>query len=673
MAIDPVCGMYVSEDTDLYLDKDGTRYYFCSTGCLEKFREPEREEKSLKIRLIIAWSFSIPILILNYALVSPYRNYILLLLALPVQFYSGLGFYHGAYGAIKNRSGNMDLLITLGTLTAFIFSLFITFDGNVFPVKYTYYDASVFIITLILTGGYIESLTKRAANSSAHRLLELIPESVHMYSNGNVHDVAYENIKTGDAILIRPGENIAVDGTIIKGTTEVDESMITGEQMPVLKHENDNVYSGTKNINGSIIVKVNAVGPNSTVNKLYSLIQMAAMGRAKIQRIADVFSSYFVPVVISAALGSSIFWFIYLNHDGDPISLIISVLVFVSVIVIACPCAIGLAAPITLLISSNESLENGIIIKNSSSMDRLSHINMVIFDKTGTLTNNSPNVSYMRYYGDKMLVNSMLISIEQASNHPAARAIVNYIKELPHDTYTINDIKEIPGFGIKGAFNGREISVTRDGNFTVLNYNNEKLAEIKIEYKLRDSAKIAVKKLIKNGIDVAIVTGDSKENTVNIAHDLDINKYYYNIKPDQKAEIVKKMQRDGKYVMFVGDGINDTIAMEAADVGVSMSSGSDITKENGDIILLKDDLKNVYNMIIIGRKTIKKVRQNIGWAIGYNSALIPVAAGILVPLFGLSIYFVLPILAALAMGMSSTTVVLNSLRIKKSIRRSISL
>ncbi len=671
MPTDPVCGMYVSEDSKIYSDKDGVRYYFCSIGCKEKFDSPDVEEKSLKYKLIVAWLFSIPIIIIDYLFKFSFKNYLLFILVLPVQFYSGSNFYKGAYQAIKNKMGNMDLLITLGTLTAFIFSIVITFDSKIFPVKYTYFDASAFIITLILTGSYIESLTKKKANSSANKLLSLLPDKVHLYVKNNIVDTKIDDIKINDKILIRPGENIPVDGTIFKGKSEIDESMITGEEMPVLKKENDDVISGTKNINGELTVIVKNYGANSTVNKIYSMIQMASSGRAKIQKIADIFSSYFVPIVLIAALSSSIFWYFYLRSISNPLYIVIAILVFVSVVVIACPCAIGLAAPITLLISSNQSSENGILIKNSGSMDRLSKINTVILDKTGTLTDNNPEIIDMNIYNDNLYVYSLLYSMEIKSNHPVAKAIIDYLKNYKYDSLDIKDFKEIPGYGVTGYYKNDFIEIKRNENKISLMVNSKEYASMKILYKLRPNVENAIKILKKNNIDIAIVTGDSKENAEKVADYLGINNYYYNIKPEGKAEIVKKEQNNGKYVMFVGDGINDTIAMETADIGVSMSSGSDITKESGDIILLNNDLNNIYNMIIIGKYTIRKVKQNIGWAIGYNSALIPVAAGVLVPLLGLGIYYVLPIFAALAMGLSSTTVVLNSLRIKKSIKNSI--
>ena len=671
MAVDPVCGMYVSEDSKIYSERDGTKYYFCSQGCKDKFDEPDAESKGLKLKLMVAWPFSAVIMVLDYLFIFDFKNFVLLLLVLPVQFYAGLDFYRGAYAAIKNKMGNMDLLISLGTLTAFFFSLVITFDPVLFPVHYTYFDASAFIITLILTGNYIENLTKKKANSSASALLSLIPDRVHLINNGNEKDIQIDKLVSGDIIQVRPGENVPADGIVIDGTSEIDESMLTGESEPVLKQAGSNITSGTMNINGILSVKVNATGKNSTVNKIYSMIQMASMGRAKIQKIADIFSSYFVPVVLIAATSSAIFWYFYLRSLSNPLYSIISILVFVSVVVIACPCAIGLAAPITLLISSNESSRNGILIKNSSSMDRLSKIDTVVFDKTGTITDNTPKIINFTTYGDRKLAVSLLYSIESGSNHPVARAIVEYLQGMNPEKLDISQYKEVPGIGVTGEYMGQPVEARRSGGHISLLIDGKELASLNVEHNLRNGIEKDIKNLIKNNIRVLIVTGDTVENTGRIASQLGIVEYYCSIKPEGKAEIVMEQQKKGNYVMFVGDGINDTVAMQTADVGVAMASGSDIATASGDIILLNNDLKNILGSIIIGKYTIRKIKQNIGWAIGYNSALIPVAAGVLVPLLGLGIYYVLPIFAALAMGLSSTTVVLNSMRLGKHMEKGI--
>ena len=675
MPTDPVCGMFVPESTDLFSDTDGQRYYFCSKTCLHKYSSPEKEARILGNRLIVGWTLSIPIILLTYATgMFAYKDFILLTLALPVQFYSGFGFYEGAYHALKSRSGNMDLLISMGTLTAFIFSAYVTFFPGSIPRSDVYFDASAFIITLILSGNYIENMTKIRANRAASKLISMIPNITHYISgSGEIIDKRTDEINPGDNILVKPGEIISVDGTVYEGKSELDESMLTGEQEPVLRTTGSEVSSGTKNLNGILKINVTRTGKDSTVSQIYELIQRAISGRAKVQRIADVFSSVFVPIVIVAALSASLFWYFYLTGIGFPLSLEIAILAFVSVVVIACPCAIGLAGPITLLISSNVSSENGIIVKNSSALDRLSKVTRAVFDKTGTLTDPNPVVTDFSVTDGNLEedVLAKAASVEASSNHPIAKAIVEMSRVRKIALLEVSGVKEIPGIGIKGKINGKEIEVSRarkEGGSTVsIKIDNALAGYISLSYVIRDSARSAVNGLKKMGIKTSMITGDSMEEARRIAGELGIDDIHAEVLPSDKSEIIKQYQMAGDYVIFTGDGINDTVALETADVGIAMASGTDIARESGDIILLNDDLNHVIYAKIIGERTITKIKQNIGWAVGYNAALIPIAGGILVPFFGLSIYSFLPILAALAMGMSSTSVVLNSLLLRPKI------
>jgi Cu2+-exporting ATPase/Cu+-exporting ATPase len=679
MPTDPVCGMFVPEDTDLKSVVDGQTYYFCSKTCQQKYSSPETEDRRLKRRLIVGWSLSIPVIVITYGFSHSifYLNYVLLILTLPVQFYSGYGFYEGSYHALKSRSANMDLLVSLGTLTAFVFSAYVTIARpSSIPPSEVYFDASSFIVTLILTGNFIENLTKVKANRAASKLIGTIPNNVHYISSlGDITDKKTDEIRPGDKILVKPGEVISVDGIIFEGKSEVDESMLTGEQEPILKFAGQVVASGTKNLNGVIRINVTRTGKDSTVSQIYELIQRAISGRVKVQRIADVFSSAFVPVVISSALVASLFWYFYLSSVGYPLALEIGILAFVSVVVIACPCAIGLAGPITLLIASNVSSENGIIMKNASALDRLSRATRAIFDKTGTLTESDPVVTGISVSpgGSEENVIALAASVESASNHPIARAIVALAENKKVPLFKATEIKEIPGVGITGSVNDKEIRVSRakrEGGSTVsVNVDNEERGLISLSYVIRKEAISAIKGLRSMGIRSSMITGDSMEEARRVGNQLGIDDIHAEVLPADKSEIIKKYQAAGDYVIFTGDGINDTVALETADVGIAMGSGTDIARESGDIILLKNDLNDVVYAKIIGKKTIGKVKQNIGWAFGYNTALIPVAGGVLVPLFGLSIYSFLPILSALAMGMSSTSVVLNSLLLRHNVSK----
>ncbi len=680
MPTDPVCGMFVPEDSDLFLEVDGQRYYFCSKTCLLKYSSPEKESRKLKNRLIVAWSLAIPIIIITYVLPNTvvFRDYLLLGLALPVQFYSGYGFYEGAYHSLKSKSANMDLLVSLGTLTAFAFSVFVTFFPKVIPSSSVYFDASSFIITLILTGNFIENLTKIKANKAASKLIEIIPTTSHIIQeNGEITDKKTSEVKVSDNVLVKPGEIIPADGKIYEGKSEIDESMLTGEQEPVVKASGNEVSSGTKNLNGILKINVTRTGRDSTVSQIYELIQRASSGRAKIQRVADVFSSVFVPVVLAASIASLLFWWLYLSSMGNPISIEIAILAFVSVVVIACPCAIGLAGPITLLIASNISYENGIIIKNSSALDRLSKVTRAVFDKTGTITESDPTVNELLVIGSnsKETVLALAASVESFSNHPVAKAIVKMATENKVKVPEATDIKENPGTGISGSVDGKSVQISRSKHNGVsavsVSVEGEHIGSFVLSYKIRESAAIAINELKAMGVKVSMITGDSTEEAKRVGGIVGIDDIHAEVLPDQKSEIIKQFQMDGDYVMFTGDGINDSVALETADVGLAMGSGTDIARDSGDIILLNNDLENVVNAKIIGERTIRKIKQNIGWAFGYNTILIPIAAGILVPVFGFSVYSILPMLAALAMGMSSTSVVTNSLLLRGKVTRSL--
>ncbi|MBE5728603.1 cadmium-translocating P-type ATPase [Candidatus Parvarchaeota archaeon] len=675
MPTDPICGMHVPQSSDITLEQDGQKYFFCSTGCKIKFQAPEEENKKERTTLMVAWAFSLPVLLINYLLAVPSKDYIMLALALPVQFYSGLLFYRGAYQALRMRSGNMDLLISIGTLTAFFFSAFVTLFPGYFSASGVYFDTSTFIISLILTGNYIQGVMELRANDAANKLLSRIPSHIHIIDDkGEIKDIEIDAVEKGDVILIKPGENVPVDGNVLEGKTEVDESMLTGEAEPVLKIKGSKVISGTVNINGAIKVEVEGAGKDSTLSKLYTLIKQAATGKLKIQRLADTFSSYFVPIVIIAAIVAASIWYVSLSSADSGLVAKITVLAFVSVIVIACPCAIGLATPITLLVSSNISSSRFILMKNMSAMDRLSKVNIVVFDKTGTLTEAKPDVNEVlpasKVYNANFIL-SYAASIEQYSNHPIAKAITEFAKGKHISLLDVTGEEEKPGVGVSGVIKGERVEVRggSDKNRVSIFVNGRRLGDVTLSYRIKESSKAVIRKFEESGIKTAMVTGDKLEEARRVGNILGITDIHAEITPEKKADIIKAYQQNGLYVMYAGDGINDAAAIETADFGVALGGGSDIAKESGDAVLLKDDMMLLYDIYVIGRATISKVKQNIGWAIGYNAALMPIAGGAVVPLFGLGIYSFLPILAAAAMGMSSVSVVLNSLLLKRTINK----
>lgn len=674
MPTDPVCGMFVPDTSTLRLSKNGKDYYFCSRECLNSFKSPEEQMRTIRTKMTLAWSLTLPILVITYLDFIPDRLYLLFVLALPVQFYSGLGFYSGAYEALKNRMGNMDILITLGTLTAFVYSAFITFAPGVITNSGVYYDASVFIITMILTGNYIETFTKKSAGDAANSLMQLLPSTVHKLQAGSQIDVPADTLKVGDTIVVRAGEVISADGRIVAGMGDIDTSTLTGEQSPEFVSEGGRVLSGTRNLNGTLTIEIEKIGGNSTIGRIHEMLLAASSGRAKIQRMADLFSTYFVPVVLAAAIVSSIVWIFNVSVAGTA-DWSIPVLAFVSVVVIACPCAIGLAAPISLMVSSSFSFKNGLILKNTSVLDRLSKVDMVIFDKTGTLTDVIPSVESIDSEIDRNELVRIAASLEINSNHPVAKSIVNYAKNSGIKTSTASNVIETAGKGISGTVEGKKIELKRssasessgidafiDGTFS---------GRIIFVYNVRGGASDLIRNLKKIGIRTAMVTGDKKTEAERISDLLSLDHVHYEVMPEDKAKIVMEYQKQGHYVLFVGDGINDAVALESADAGIAVADSSDIAKEAGDLILTKNDISLVQSSITLSRETLRKVKQNIYWAMGYNSALIPVAGGILVPLFGLQMFTILPMLAALAMGFSSTSVVLNSLLLRPRLRRNV--
>lgn len=670
MPTDPVCGMFVPETTDLKLEKNGRTYYFCSRDCFEKFKSPEDQIRSLKARLAVAWVFSIPILLITYLFSVPHRDFVLLALDIPVQFYAGIGFYRGAWGSIKNRMGNMDILISLGTLTAFFYSLLITLDSGLLPGASVYFDASAFIITLILTGSFMESLTKKSAGDAAASLLQVMPRRAHLLSEGKIIDVDADSLRPSDIISVRAGEIIPADGIVVEGKSDLDTSALTGEEEPVTAGKGDAVAAGMRNLNGNIEVEVKNAGRDSTISKIYDMLQSASSGRAKIQKIADIFSTYFVPVVLISAVISAAFWAVYLR--GNPLDAVIPVLAFVSVVVIACPCAIGLAAPMVMLIASSQASSRGVLFKNTSSLDRIDRATRIVFDKTGTITYPVPSVTEVESSLDRKEFLQLVCSLEEHSNHPVAKAVVVYCRSHGINALRAENVHEVPGSGITGEIEGKVVDISRsadsENSAIEVKMDGQTVGKISLSYRIREEMPLVLSQIREMGAKISVISGDRKNEVSRVAHLLGIEDYRWECTPESKASIIQEYQENGDYVVFVGDGINDAVAMETADASIAVSTASQIAMDAGDVILTRDNMMLVPEVMRIARISMRKIRQNIGWAVGYNSLLIPVAAGILVPVAGLGIYSFLPMLSALAMGFSSTSVVLNSLLMKRSFR-----
>lgn len=690
MAKDPICGMLVEEGPHaLQASRYGTTYYFCSETCLAQFQAPEKALARLKRLVALGAVLSIPIAALTYLPIIPDRginNFVMFVLSLPVQFVVGFRFYRGSYDALRSRVGNMDLLIGLGTSAAWIYSTIATFVPGFFPSSGTYFETSAIIITLIQTGNLLEYITKGRASAAVHRLLSLQPTIAHVIRNGIEASIPIEQVAVDDILVVRPGERVPVDGKLIEGSSTIDESMITGESLPRDKRPGDEVIGATINKTGLLRIQATKVGQDTVLSQIAKLVEEAQVGKAPLQRLADRVSAYFVPSVILIATASALFWYFVAG-----IGLAFSLLAFVSVVIIACPCALGIATPAALLVGTGKGAENGILIKGGDQLEEAGRINAVVFDKTGTLTKGQPSVTDIVPIGklSEIQILGYAGAVEKGSEHPLAEAVVNAAQAKRIDLADPSDFEALPGLGVKATVEGREILLgnpelmntfsipveayaermghlqSQGKTVTLLSVDRQPVALIGLADTVKESSARTVAALRKRGLEVVMLTGDNDRTAKAIAQTLGINTVIANVRPDQKEEIVKKLQAGGKKVAMVGDGINDAPALAAADVGIAIGSGTDVAKETGGIVLIKDDMTDVPKAIELSKATVSKIKQNLLWAFFYNVALIPIAAGVLVPFLGPGIYQVLPLLAGAAMAISSVTVVSNSLLLRR--------
>ncbi len=664
MAKDPICGMYVEEGKHaLQTTRYGTTYYFCSETCLTQFQAPEKALARLKRLVALGAVLTTPIAALTYLPIIGDRsinNIVMFILSLPVQFIVGFRFYRGSYDALRSRIGNMDLLIGLGTSAAWIYSTIATFIPGFFPSSGTYFETSAIIITLIQTGNLLEYITKGKASQAVHRLLNLQPTMAHVIRNGVETSIPVENVEAGDILVVRPGEKVPVDGNVVEGSSAIDESMITGESLPRDKRVGDEVIGATVNKTGLLRVRATKVGQDTVLSQIAKLVEEAQVGKAPLQRLADKVSAYFVPSVILIATASGLFWYF-----AARIGLAFSLLAFVSVVIIACPCALGIATPAALLVGTGKGAENGILIKGGDQLEEAGKLNTIIFDKTGTLTKGEPSVTDIVPIGklSETQILGYAGAVEKGSEHPLAEAVVKAARAKRIELSDPSGFEALPGLGVKATVEGRDVLL---GNLELMSKfsvpveaYSERMAELQNQGKT-----VSVKALKKMGLDVVMLTGDNERTAKAIAQTLGIDTVFANVRPDQKEEIVRKLQKNGKVAM-VGDGINDAPALAAADVGIAIGSGTDVAKETGGIVLLRDDMTDVPKALELSKATIRKIKQNLVWAFFYNVALIPIAAGILVPFLGPGIYQVLPLLAGAAMAISSVTVVSNSLLLRR--------
>ncbi|MDD5083411.1 MAG: heavy metal translocating P-type ATPase [Candidatus Moranbacteria bacterium] len=665
-------------------------------------RKREKEISSYFSKFMFSFILSLPMLyfmLLDFfkwlpgeTAFAPYIGVFSLLLTIPIQFIIGAGFYKGMWSALKMKTFNMDSLIAIGTSTAFFYSLYnyvayvLANDALIgvggMKIPDLYFETAAYLITFVILGKWLEIRTKGKTSDAIKKLMGLQAKTARVLRDGKTLDIAIESVVHGDIILVRPGEKIPVDGKITKGSSTVDESMITGESLPIEKHVGDSVIGGTVNKTGSFEFEATKIGSETALAQIIRLIEDAQGSKAPIQNFADNISAWFVPAVIGLAIITFFVWYVILGS-----TLAFALMAFTSVIVIACPCALGLATPTSLMVGTGKGAEYGILVKGGEALEAASNISAVIFDKTGTLTNGKPEVTDVVSFCamDEDEIMAIAASLEKLSEHPLAEAIYTYAQEELIDLEEVHNFNAIPGHGVQGEVNGttyyfgnrklmtetlglainkidRKMSrLEEQGKTAMLLATKEGLVgTIAVADTVKETSREAVAKLQKMGIEVWMITGDNERTAKAIAKQVGITNILAEVLPEDKANEVKKIQALGKKVAMVGDGINDAPALAQANVGIAMGSGTDVAMEAGDIVIMKSDLNDVVTSFQLSKETMGKIRQNMFFALFYNVIGIPIAARVFF-VFGLVLK---PELAGLAMAMSSISVVGNSLLLR---------
>lgn len=642
--------------------------------------------RSLTRRTYWSLGLAIPVVLIGMFFMNiPYAAEIMWALSTPVVLWMGRDFFINAWKQAKHRSANMDTLVALSTGVAYLFSVFNTLFPHFWHARglhaYVYFEPAAVIIAFILLGKLLEEKAKSNASSAIKKLIDLQPKTVTIiHEHGHQIQTLVEQVGIGNILLVKPGEKIAVDGTVICGSSYVDESMLTGEPVPVFKDKNDKVFAGTINQKGSFQFRADKVGSETMLGQIIKMVQDAQGSKAPVQRLVDRIAGIFVPVVIGIAIAAFIVW----NVFGGENAFTQGLLSLVTVLVIACPCALGLATPTAIVVGVGKGAENGILIKDAESLELIKKVNVVILDKTGTITEGKPFVTNEFWTNEAIKLRQILLSIEKKSEHPLAAAVVDHLKN--YDSYHFAKFESITGKGVKAVIEdetyligNRGLILENDIYFhravdvkatqweneakTVIWFADSKevVGVLAIADQIKVTSQKAIKDLHKLGIEVYMLTGDNEKAAKKVAEKVEIKQYKAEILPGQKTSFVKELQSEGKIVAMVGDGINDSAALAQADVSIAMGKGSDIAMDVAKMTIISSDLSRIPDAIRLSRSTVRTIKQNLFWAFIYNLIAIPVAAGILYPVSG---FLLDPMLAGAAMALSSVSVVSNSLRLK---------
>lgn len=664
---------------DLLLKNDGEE-----TETIEKIYE--KHYQKLRLRTIGAIAFTLPVVVVGmFFMDMPYANYIMWILSTPVVLWFGKDFFINAWKQARHRSANMDTLVALSTGVAYVFSVFNTVAPSFWHARglhgHVYFEAAAVVISFILLGKLLEDRAKGNTSAAIKKLMNLHPAKVYLVdANNNVTEGTVEAVKSNDVLLVKPGDIVAVDGTILSGTSFVDESMLTGEPIPVEKNVGEKVFAGTLNQKGSFQFRADAVGSDTMLARIIALVQNAQGSKSPVQKLVDKIAGIFVPVVMGIALTAFVIWWIFGGVNGFTHGL----MALVTVLVIACPCALGLATPTAIIVGVGRGAERGILIKDAESLELARKVNLVVLDKTGTITEGRPVVTDAFWLKEDAEIKKILFTLESLSAHPLAEAVTKHLTQTNLVPYS--DFENISGMGLKARVEGKIFFV---GNKKLLEthsiiikdvlnskaelwkaeaktmvwFADEKnaLAVLAISDKIKATSVEAVRQLTHMGIEVVMLTGDHYETASAVAEAAGINHFEAGVLPEAKAGFIKRLQNEGKVVAMVGDGINDSAALAQADVSIAMGKGSDIAKDVAKMTIVSSDLNKIPAAIRLSRQTVATIRQNLFWAFIYNVIGIPIAAGLLYPFNG---FLLNPMIAGGAMTLSSLSVVSNSLRLK---------